>query len=134
MSDLPSVLMVERGTNPTTCPLSQQKLNTKNARMPNFFTSYSAEEAARYIETYKIYENKPPEALQGQTSTDYLSKVCSCKTSSYLIFLLPPLTQTFSLTTSKVCQCKPSYTTILLIKFINNYKTQKYMFFLTLIF
>jgi hypothetical protein len=40
------------------------------------FLFNSAEEAARYIEMYKIYENKPPEALQGQTSTDYLSKVC----------------------------------------------------------
>lgn len=36
---------------------------------------YSAEEAARYIEMYKIYENKPPDALHGQTSDDYLSKV-----------------------------------------------------------
>ena len=35
----------------------------------------SAEEAARYIEMYKVYENKPPDALQGQTSADYLSKV-----------------------------------------------------------
>ena len=43
--------------------------------------AWSPEEAARYIEMYKIYENKPPDALQGQASTDYLSKLTDCLTS-----------------------------------------------------
>ncbi|XP_028406647.1 DNA excision repair protein ERCC-1-like [Dendronephthya gigantea] len=43
--------------------------------------AWSAEEAARYIEIYKIYENKPPDALQGQTNTDYLSKLTDCLTT-----------------------------------------------------
>lgn len=36
---------------------------------------YSSEEAGRYLETYKVYENKPPDALLGQSEGDYLSKV-----------------------------------------------------------
>jgi hypothetical protein len=56
------------------------------------FPFNSAEEAARYIEMYKIYENKPPEALQGQTSTDYLSKVCIRETIELfpLVITIPP--------------------------------------------
>ncbi|XP_046855446.1 DNA excision repair protein ERCC-1-like [Xenia sp. Carnegie-2017] len=40
--------------------------------------AWSAQEAARYIETYKIYENKPADALQGQSDPDYLSKLTEC--------------------------------------------------------
>lgn len=36
---------------------------------------HSPEEAGRYLETYKVYENKPPDALLGQSEGDYLSKV-----------------------------------------------------------
>lgn len=35
----------------------------------------SPEEAGKYLETYKVYENKPPDALLGQSEGDYLSKV-----------------------------------------------------------
>ena len=35
----------------------------------------SPEEAGRYLETYKVYENKPPDALLGQSEGEYLSKV-----------------------------------------------------------
>jgi len=38
-------------------------------------TVCSPEEAGRYLETYKVYENKPPDALLGQSEGDYLSKV-----------------------------------------------------------
>ena len=38
---------------------------------------FSVEEAGRYLETYKVYENKPPEALMEKTDTDYVSKVCN---------------------------------------------------------
>jgi len=37
--------------------------------------AWSPEEAGRYLETYKVYENKPPDALLGQSEGDYLSKV-----------------------------------------------------------
>ena len=33
------------------------------------------QECARYLETYKSYENKPPDAIQGRAGEDYLSKL-----------------------------------------------------------
>lgn len=42
---------------------------------------YSSEEAGRYLETYKVYENKPPDALLGQSEGDYLSKLTDCLTT-----------------------------------------------------
>ena len=36
---------------------------------------YRVEEAGRYLETYKVYENKPAEALMERIDTDYVSKV-----------------------------------------------------------
>lgn len=51
---------------------------------------HSPEEAGRYLETYKVYENKPPDALLGQSEGDYLSKVvlnfCSLLYSSLVFF------------------------------------------------
>lgn len=35
----------------------------------------SLEECARYLETIKVYENKPADLIQGHMDTDYLSKV-----------------------------------------------------------
>ncbi|CAH3136751.1 unnamed protein product [Porites lobata] len=43
--------------------------------------AWSPEEAGRYLETYKVYENKPPDALLGQTEGDYLSKLTDCLTT-----------------------------------------------------
>lgn len=37
--------------------------------------AWSNEEAARYIETYKAYENKPPDAIKERVENDYLSKL-----------------------------------------------------------
>ncbi|KAF9933698.1 ssDNA endonuclease and repair protein rad10 [Linnemannia zychae] len=37
--------------------------------------AWSNEEAARYIETFKAYENKPPDAIKERTENDYLSKL-----------------------------------------------------------
>ena len=37
--------------------------------------SYSLEECGRYLETIKVYENKPADIIQGQLDTDYLSRV-----------------------------------------------------------
>lgn len=37
--------------------------------------AWSNEEAARYIETYKAYENKAPDAIKERVENDYLSKL-----------------------------------------------------------
>ncbi|RAL49258.1 hypothetical protein DM860_017538 [Cuscuta australis] len=37
--------------------------------------AWSAEECARYLETVKVYENKPADLIQGQMDTDYLSRL-----------------------------------------------------------
>jgi len=46
------------------------------------------EEAGRYLETYKVYENKPPDALLGQSEGDYLSKVMVCNVKREVAGLL----------------------------------------------
>lgn len=38
--------------------------------------SFSLEECGRYLETVKVYENKPADLIQGQLDADYLSRVC----------------------------------------------------------
>nr|XP_022298333.1 DNA excision repair protein ERCC-1-like isoform X1 [Crassostrea virginica] len=43
--------------------------------------AFSAEEAGRYLETYKVYEHKPPDAIMEKTEKDYMSKVTECLTS-----------------------------------------------------
>lgn len=48
----------------------------------------SPEEAGRYLETYKVYENKPPDALLGQSEGDYLSKVMVCNVKREVAGLL----------------------------------------------
>ncbi|XP_056001349.1 uncharacterized protein LOC130048520 [Ostrea edulis] len=54
--------------------------------------AFSAEEAGRYLETYKVYEHKPPEAIMEKTEKDYMSKVTECLTSvkSYMIYTYRP--------------------------------------------
>ncbi|OVA20651.1 DNA repair protein rad10 [Macleaya cordata] len=37
--------------------------------------AWSLEECGRYLETIKVYENKPADLLQGQMDTDYLSRL-----------------------------------------------------------
>ncbi|KAJ4957724.1 hypothetical protein NE237_024835 [Protea cynaroides] len=37
--------------------------------------AWSLEECGRYLETIKVYENKPADIIQGQTDTDYLSRL-----------------------------------------------------------
>lgn len=39
------------------------------------------QECGRYLETYKSYETKPADAIQGRTDEDYLSKLTSAVTS-----------------------------------------------------
>jgi DNA excision repair protein ERCC-1 len=46
-----------------------------------FILAFSPEEAGRYLETYKVYEHKPPEAIMEKTEKDYMSKVTECLTS-----------------------------------------------------
>lgn len=50
--------------------------------MPIVFIAYwflacvfSLEECGRYLETIKVYENKPADLIQGQMDMDYLSRV-----------------------------------------------------------
>lgn len=43
--------------------------------------TWSVEEAARYIETYKAYENKPPDIIQGMLESDYYTVLCDVLTS-----------------------------------------------------
>jgi len=40
--------------------------------------AWSAKEVARYIETFKAYENKSAETIQEKTSTDFLEKLTEC--------------------------------------------------------
>lgn len=42
---------------------------------------WSLEECGRYLETIKVYENKPADIIQGQTDTDYLSRLTHALTS-----------------------------------------------------
>ncbi|KAG0312679.1 ssDNA endonuclease and repair protein rad10 [Dissophora globulifera] len=51
--------------------------------MVNDFTivcAWSNEEAARYIETFKAYEYKAPDAIKERVDNDYLSKLTDCLT------------------------------------------------------
>ena len=49
--------------------------------------SCSLTECARYLETIKVYENKPADLIQGQMDTDYLSRVWKlCSIDYYLFF------------------------------------------------
>ncbi|XP_059157174.1 DNA excision repair protein ERCC-1-like [Physella acuta] len=42
--------------------------------------AFSPEEAGRYLETYKIFENKPPEALMEKTEENFMAKFTDCLT------------------------------------------------------
>lgn len=43
--------------------------------------AFSPEEAGRYLEAYKVYENKPAEVLMEKTDTDFVSKLTECLTT-----------------------------------------------------
>ncbi|CAH9057305.1 unnamed protein product [Cuscuta epithymum] len=43
--------------------------------------AWSSEECARYLETIKVYENKPADLIQGQMDTDFLSRLNHALTS-----------------------------------------------------
>lgn len=43
--------------------------------------AFSTEEAGRYLETYKIYENKPPDAVMEKSEQNFLAKFTDCLTS-----------------------------------------------------
>ncbi|XVE62968.1 hypothetical protein DITRI_Ditri06bG0162000 [Diplodiscus trichospermus] len=50
---------------------------TKTALLHNctLLCGWSLEECGRYLETIKVYENKPADLIQGQMDTDYLSRL-----------------------------------------------------------
>ncbi|XP_059818044.1 DNA excision repair protein ERCC-1 [Hypanus sabinus] len=43
--------------------------------------AWSAEEAGRYLESYKVYENKPADILKERVEQDFLSKITDCLTT-----------------------------------------------------
>lgn len=43
--------------------------------------AFTHEEAGRYLETYKVYEFKPPDAIMEKTDHDFVSKFTDCLTS-----------------------------------------------------
>ncbi|XP_060076418.1 DNA excision repair protein ERCC-1-like isoform X1 [Ylistrum balloti] len=43
--------------------------------------AFTPEEAGRYLETYKVYEFKPPDAIMEKTDHDFVSKFTDCLTS-----------------------------------------------------
>ncbi|KDO59544.1 hypothetical protein CISIN_1g0458231mg, partial [Citrus sinensis] len=45
------------------------------------WSNFSQEECGRYLETIKVYENKPADLTQGQMDTDYLSRLTHALTS-----------------------------------------------------
>ena len=47
--------------------------------------SWSPEEAARYLETYKAYEHKPAELLMERTDSDFTSQAIDCLTSVHKV-------------------------------------------------
>ncbi|KAK2150844.1 hypothetical protein LSH36_386g02007 [Paralvinella palmiformis] len=42
--------------------------------------AFSANEAGRYLETYKAYENKPPDLIMERADGDYMTRVTECLT------------------------------------------------------
>jgi len=43
--------------------------------------AWSNLEAARYLETYKVFENKPADSIMGKIENDYESRLTDCLTS-----------------------------------------------------
>ncbi|XP_063448815.1 DNA excision repair protein ERCC-1-like isoform X1 [Mytilus trossulus] len=43
--------------------------------------AFSTEEAGRYLESYKVYENKPPDAIMEKTDQDFMAKMTDCLTN-----------------------------------------------------
>lgn len=43
--------------------------------------AFSTEEAGRYLETYKVYENKPPDAIMEKTDQNFMAKMTDCLTN-----------------------------------------------------
>lgn len=43
--------------------------------------AFSPEEAGRYLEAYKVYEFKPPDAIMEKTEQDFVSKLTECFTT-----------------------------------------------------
>ncbi|KAK3828966.1 MAG: restriction endonuclease type II-like protein [Benniella sp.] len=42
--------------------------------------AWSNEEAGRYVETFKSFENKPPDSIKERVDNDYISKLTDCLT------------------------------------------------------
>jgi DNA excision repair protein ERCC-1 len=55
---------------------------TKSAIIQDFtiMLAWSHEEAGRYLETYKAFENKPPDIIKEKSVDDYMAKLTECLT------------------------------------------------------
>lgn len=53
---------------------------------------FSLEECGRYLETIKVYENKPADLIQGQMDMDYLSRVWLMFLGQWSTFLIKMFT------------------------------------------
>ncbi|KAH9754937.1 hypothetical protein KPL71_015604 [Citrus sinensis] len=60
---------------------SSQSIQSRNA----ILVSHSQEECGCYLETIKVYENKPADLIQGQLDTDYLSQLTHALTSVWSV-------------------------------------------------
>jgi len=74
----------------------------------------SQEEAARYLETYKAFEHKPPDMIMERVEDDYISKLTHCLTQVRSVNKTDVLTlasnfgslrKIISAPTSQVSQC-----------------------------
>jgi hypothetical protein len=45
--------------------------------------SCSLEECGRYLETIKVFENKPADSIREHTDNDYLSRVCTLTSTTW---------------------------------------------------
>ena len=54
--------------------ITSMHMHTHTLPLPTH-TLHSYEEAARYLETYKVFENKPPDLLMERMDSDHSSRV-----------------------------------------------------------
>lgn len=57
--------------------------------------AWNADEAGKIVETYKSFENKPPDLIMARTQQYPHQKVCSCIGSSSYVFDLKSLCFSF---------------------------------------
>lgn len=79
---------VPGGINLLICSSCQHTFSMTLLLVDTTFLSCSMTECARYLETIKVYENKPADLIQGQMDTDYLSRVWETSFDSIISFFV----------------------------------------------